>query len=81
MELPLDVQGSGSHLVDIHVEKCCAVPSALHVLVRFVLVLQMQHLRGIHMYREEASHTKLLGSRGRLGESNRDAATSLVVVN
>jgi hypothetical protein len=64
MELPLDAQGSGSRLdVDIRVEHCRAVAGVLHVLARFVLVLQMQHLRGIHMYREEAPFAKLLGSR------------------
>jgi hypothetical protein len=40
----------------------------LHVLARFILVLHMQHLRGIHTYREEASRSELLGSRRRLGE-------------
>jgi hypothetical protein len=39
-----------------------------HVLARFVLVLQMQHLWGIHTYREEASCSELLGSRQRLGD-------------
>jgi hypothetical protein len=34
----------------------------LHVLAWFVLVLQMLHLRGIHIYREEAPHFELLGS-------------------
>jgi hypothetical protein len=45
MELPLDAQGSGRHLiVDERIEPCCAVTGDLHVLARFVLVLQMQHL-------------------------------------
>jgi hypothetical protein len=53
MELPLDAQGSGRRLdVDERVEQCCAVVGDLHILARFVLVLQMQHLRGIHTYRD-----------------------------
>ena len=45
MELPLDAQSSGRRLdVDEHVEQCRAVVGVLHVLARFVLVLQMQHL-------------------------------------
>jgi hypothetical protein len=74
MELPLDAQSSGRRLdVDERVEQCRAVVGVLHVLARFVLVLllQMQHLRGIHTYREEASRTELLGSRRRLGEGER----------
>jgi hypothetical protein len=67
MELPLDTQSSGRRLdVDERVEQCRAV-IVLHVLARFVLVLQMQHLQGIHTYREEAPRTELLGSRRRLG--------------
>jgi hypothetical protein len=59
-------QGSKRHLdVDERVEQCRAVADVLHVLLWFVLVLQMQHLRGIHTYREEASCTELLGSRRR----------------
>jgi hypothetical protein len=62
MELPLDAQGSERRIdVDERVEQCCAVASDLHIIVWFVLVLQMQHLRGIHTYREEAPHSKLLG--------------------
>jgi hypothetical protein len=61
MELPLDAQGS--------VEQCRAVADVLHVLTQFVLLLQMQHLRGIHTYREEAPHTELLGSRRRLARA------------
>ena len=77
MELPLDAQGSGRRLdVDERVEQCCAVAGVLHVLARFVLVLQMQHLRGIHTYREEAPRTELLGSRRRLGEGERRAAAA-----
>jgi hypothetical protein len=53
------------------VEQCRAVVGVLHVLARFVLVLQMQHLRGIHTYREETPRTELLGSRRRLGEGER----------
>ena len=69
MELPLDAQSSGRRLdVDERVEQCRAV---VGVLARFVLVLQMQHLRGIHTYREEAPRTELLGSRRRLGEGER----------
>jgi hypothetical protein len=72
MELPLDAQSSGRRLdVDEHVEQCRVVISVLHVLARFVLVLQMQHLRGIHTYREEAPLTELLGSRRRLGKGER----------
>jgi hypothetical protein len=42
MELPLDAQESGRRLdVDERVEQCCAVASDLHVLARFILVLQM----------------------------------------
>jgi hypothetical protein len=82
MELPLDVQSSGRRLdVDERVEQCRAVVGVLHVLARFVLVLQMQHLRGIHTYREEAPRTELLGSRRRLGEAERRAATRLLVAN
>jgi hypothetical protein len=63
MELPLDAQSSGRRLdVDERVEQCRAVVCVLHVLARFVPVLQMQHLRGIHTYREEAPRTELLGS-------------------
>jgi hypothetical protein len=63
MELPLDAQGSGRHLdVDEYVEQCRAVADVLHILTWFILVLQMQHLRGIHTYREEVSCTELLGS-------------------
>jgi hypothetical protein len=80
MELPLDAQGSGRRLdVDEQVEQCCAVAGDLHVLARFILVLQMQHLRDIHTYREEALRSELLGSRRRLGEGR--AAARLLVVN
>jgi hypothetical protein len=49
MKLPLDAQSSGRRLdVDECVDQCRAVVGVLHVLARFVLVLQMQHLRGIH---------------------------------
>jgi hypothetical protein len=65
--------------VDERVEQCRAVADVLHVLARFILVLQMQYLRGIHTYREEASRTKLLGSRRRLGE--RRATARLLVAN
>ena len=82
MELPLDAQSCGRRLdVDERVEQCCAIVGVLHVLARFVLVLQMQHLRGIHTYREEAPRTELLGSRRRLGEGERRAATRLLVAN
>jgi hypothetical protein len=82
MELPLDAQGSGRRLdIDERVEQCRAVTGVLHVLAWIVLVLQMQHLRGIHMYREEASLTELLGSRWRLCESERRAAARLLVAN
>jgi hypothetical protein len=76
MELPLDAQSSGRRLdVDERVEQCRAVAGVLHVLADgFVQVLQMQHLRGIHTYREEAPRTELLGSRRRLGEGERWAA-------
>jgi hypothetical protein len=63
------------------VEQCRAVVGVLHVLARFVQVLQMQHLRGIHTYREETPRTELLGSRRRLGEGERRAATCLLVAN
>jgi hypothetical protein len=54
MELTLDTQGGGSRLdVNKRVEQCRAVTDVLHVLARFVLVLQMQHLWCIHTYREE----------------------------
>ena len=79
MELPLDAQGSRRYLdVDERVEQCRAVAG---IFVWFVLVLQMQHLRGIHMYREEESCTELLGSRRRLSEGERRAATRLLVAN
>jgi hypothetical protein len=79
MELPLDARGSGRRLdVDERVEQCRAVAD---VLTWFVLVLQMQHLRGIHTYREEASRTELLGSRRWLRDGERRAAARLLVVN
>jgi hypothetical protein len=82
MELPLDAQSRGRRLdVDERVERCRAVVGVLHVLALFVLVLQMQHLRGIHTYREEAPCTKLLGLQRRLGEGERRAATRLLVAN
>ena len=83
MELPLDAQSSGRRLdVDERVEQCSTVAGVLHVLARFVLVLQMQHLRGIHTYKEEAPRTELLGSRRRLGEGERwAAAVSSLVAN
>jgi hypothetical protein len=83
MELPLDAQSSGRRLdVDERVEQCRAVAGDLHVLARSVQVLQMQHLRGIHTYREEAPRTELLGSRRRLGEGERwAAAVSSLVAN
>jgi hypothetical protein len=72
MELPLDAQGSERRLyVDERVEQCRAVAGALHVLAWFVLVLQMQHLRRIHMYREEAPRTEQLGSHWWLCEGER----------
>jgi hypothetical protein len=77
MELPLDAQSSGKRLdVDERVEQCRVVVGVLHVLARFVQVLQMQHLRGIHTYREEAPRTELLGLRRRLGEGERRAAAA-----
>jgi hypothetical protein len=82
MELPLNVQGSGRRLdVDKRVKLWCVVTGDLHVLTRFILVLHMQYLRGIHIYWEEAPHSELLGSRWRLGEGEGQAATCLVVVN
>jgi hypothetical protein len=82
MELPLDAQGSGRHLdVDERIEQCRVVAGVLHVLAWFVLVLQMQHLLGIHTYREEAPRTELLGSRWRLREGKRRAAARLLVAN
>jgi hypothetical protein len=82
MELPLDAQSSGRRLdIDERVEQCRAIVDVLHVLARFVLVLQMQHLQGIHTYREEAPCTELLGSRRRLGEGERRVATRLLVAN
>jgi hypothetical protein len=82
MELPLDAQGSGRRLdVDERVKQCRAVAGVLHVLAWFVLVLQMQHLWGIHTYREEAARTELLGSRWRLREGERRAAARLLVAN
>jgi hypothetical protein len=68
MELPLEGQGSGSCLdVDVHVDLCRAVTDILRIHAWFVLVLQMQHLQGIHTYMEEALRTELLGSRFWLG--------------
>jgi hypothetical protein len=82
MELPLDAQGSERRLdVDERVEQCCAVIGDLHILTWFFLVLQMQHLRGIHMYREKASCSELLGSRRRLGEGEGRAAAHLLVAD
>jgi hypothetical protein len=82
MELPLDAQGSGRRLdVDERVEQCCAVADELHVLAQFILVLQMQHLRGIHTYREEALHSEVLGSRWWLGEGEERASARLLMAN
>jgi hypothetical protein len=82
MVLPLDAQSSRRRLdVDERFEQCRAVVDILHVLAQFVLVLQMQHLRGIHTYREEAPRTELLGSRRRLGEGERRATSRLLVAN
>jgi hypothetical protein len=45
MELPLDAQGSVRRLdIDERVEQCCVVAGDRHILERFILVLQMQHL-------------------------------------
>ena len=58
MGLPLDAQVQRKRL-DV-VERVVAVSCSCKVVrpsvpfVRFVLVLQMQHLRGIYTYREEA---------------------------
>jgi hypothetical protein len=80
MELPLDAQGSGRRLdVDERVEQCRAVAGVLHVPAWFILVLQMQHLQGIHTYREEAPRTELLGSWWRLREGERRATAHLLV--
>ena len=80
MEIPLDTQGSETRLdVDERVEQCCVVVGNLHVLAQFILVLQMQHLQGIHTYREEASHSELLGSRRRLGKSEGQATARFLV--
>jgi hypothetical protein len=82
MELTLDAQGSRRCLdVDKRVEQCRAVIGVLHVLAWFVLVLQMQHLRGIHTYREEVPRTELLGSRRWLREGERRATARLLVAN
>jgi hypothetical protein len=54
--------------VDGCVKQCRAIIGVLHVLARFVLVLQMQHLRGIHTYKEEASRIKLVGFARARGE-------------
>jgi hypothetical protein len=80
MELSLDALGGGRRLdADERVEQCCAVAGDLHVLTWFVLVLKMQHLQGIHTYREEASRSELLGSWRRLGEGEGQAAARLLV--
>jgi hypothetical protein len=82
MELQLDAQGSGRRLdVDECLEQCCAVTGDLHFLARFVLLLQMQHLRGIHTYREEAPCSELLGSRRRLGFGEGRATARFLVAN
>jgi hypothetical protein len=82
MELALDAQGSRRCLdVDKRVEQCRTVIGVLHVLAWFVLVLQMQHLRGIHTYREEVPRTELLGSRRWLREGERRATARLLVAN
>jgi hypothetical protein len=57
MELPLDAHSGRCLDVEERAEQWCAVADDLHVLARFVLELQMQHFRGIHMYREEASES------------------------
>lgn len=49
-------------------------PSAL--LVRFVLVLQMQHLQGIHTYREEASRLRTARSARSNGRKRGGAAAA-----
>ena len=66
MGLPLDMQVQRKRLgVVVHV---AAVPCSCVVvlppvpLVRFILVLQMQHLRGIHTYKEEASRLRNKGA-------------------
>jgi hypothetical protein len=82
MELPLDEKGSRRCLdVDEHVEQCYAVADDLHFLAWFILVLKMQHLQGIHTYREEASRSKLLGSRRRLGKGKRQTTARSLVAN
>ena len=82
MELPLDAQSSGRRLdVDERVEQCRAVAGVLHVLARFVQVLQMQHLQGIHTYSEEAPRSELLGSRRWPGEGEGRATASLLMSN
>jgi hypothetical protein len=48
---------------------------------RAVLVLQMQQLRGIHTYMEEAPRSELLGSRWWLGEGEGSAVAHLLVSN
>jgi hypothetical protein len=80
MELPLDAQGSGRRLdVDERVEQCRAVTDVLHVLAWFILLLQMQHLRGIHTYKEEASRIELQGLRRWLREGERRATARFLV--
>ena len=59
MGLPLDaqVERKGLNVVVrvIAVPCSCKVVRTSIPFVQFILVLQMQQLRGIHMYREEAS--------------------------
>ena len=54
----------GEKRVEVAVPCSCQRPSGSRPLVRLVLVLQMQHHRGIHTYREEASRFELLDPRG-----------------
>jgi hypothetical protein len=82
MQLPLGTQGRGRRLdVDEHVEQCRVVIGVLHVLAWFIVVLQMQYLRCIHTYREEAPRTELLGSRRWLCEGERRATAHFLVAN
>lgn len=50
-------------------------------LARLVQVLQMQHLRGIHTYRVEASHAGLLGPHVQLRRERNDGWVGFVNPN
>jgi hypothetical protein len=71
MELPLDAREWNFCSASV-TSSAVARPSHM----RLVLVQQMQHLQGIHMYGEEALHSRLLGPRGQPWAQAWEAAAS-----